>query len=170
MRLRPTEVMAPKIARIVSQKRPELASSVYPVIKQIRYQLWNGSSARALGGIRAALRATNAIGNAAESADRQYVRRFREHVKVLRTYLMKGRSELQNYRRAYRQCIRISSAAAESGMAHLVNQRMGKRQSMCWKSESTHFLLLVSCAIVDLRLEEIFRTCYPLFRVVATSD
>jgi len=41
-------------------------------------------------------------------------------------------------------------------MAHLVNQRMGKRQSMRWKSESAHFLLLVRCAILDNKLEEIF--------------
>jgi hypothetical protein len=52
-------------------------------------------------------------------------------------------------------------------MARLVNQRMGKRQSMRWKLESSHLLLLVRCAILDNQLEEIFRMWYPLFRVMA---
>ncbi len=36
------------------------------------------------------------------------------------------------------------SAPAESGMSHLVNQRMGKRQPMCWSLEGAHFLLGVT--------------------------
>jgi hypothetical protein len=170
MRLRPIETMAPKVAAIVARTQPDVASSLDPVIRRVRHQLWNGLSARALGGLRAALRATIAAGKTTESADRLYVRRFRKHVKALRTYLRKGRSGLQDYRRAHRQCIRIASAPAESGMAHLVNQRMGKRQSMRWKSESSHLLLLVRCAILDNKLEEIFRTWFPLFRVTPRSD
>jgi hypothetical protein len=167
MRLRPIEVMAPKVAEIVSQSRPDLASNIDPSIRGVRHQLWNGLSAQAFSQIRAALRAANVVGKTAELTDGQYVRRFRDHAKALHTYLRRGSSELQDYRRAHRQCIRISSAPAESGMAHLVNQRMGKRQSMRWKSESAHFLLLVRCAILDDRLEEIFRTWFPQFRATA---
>jgi hypothetical protein len=38
----------------------------------------------------------------------------------------------------YRNGLRISSAPAESGMSHVVNQRMGKRQPMCWTAEGAH--------------------------------
>jgi hypothetical protein len=37
-----------------------------------------------------------------------------------------------------RDGLRISSAPAESGMNHVVNQRMGKRQPMRWSLEEAH--------------------------------
>jgi hypothetical protein len=42
-------------------------------------------------------------------------------------------------------------------MSHLVNQRMGKRQPMCWSLEGAYFLLQVRCAVLDGRLETLFR-------------
>jgi hypothetical protein len=36
-------------------------------------------------------------------------------------------------------------------------QRMGKRQPMCWSLEGAHFLLQVRCAVLDGRLETLFR-------------
>jgi hypothetical protein len=56
---------------------------------------------------------------------------------------------LTNYARENHQGMRISSAPAESGMSHLVNQRMGKRQPMRWSSEGAHLLLQVRCAVLD---------------------
>jgi hypothetical protein len=38
-------------------------------------------------------------------------------------------------------------------MSHLVNQRMDKRQPMCWSSEGAHLLLQVRCAVLDQRLD-----------------
>jgi len=58
---------------------------------------------------------------------------------------------------------------AESTMAHLVNQRLGKRQSMRWSSEGAHYLFLVRCAILDHRLEDVFRTWYLRFRLPSTA-
>jgi hypothetical protein len=54
-------------------------------------------------------------------------------------------------------------APAESGMSHLVNQRMGERQPMCWTAEGAHLLLQVRCA-VHSTLESLFRERYPRFR------
>jgi len=50
---------------------------------------------------------------------------------------------------------------AESGMNHLVNARMAKRQPMRWSAEGAHLLLQVRCALLDDRLDELFREWYP---------
>jgi hypothetical protein len=49
-------------------------------------------------------------------------------------------------------------------MSHLVNQRMGKRQPMRWSSGGAHLLLQVRCAVLDNRLDTMFRERYPGFR------
>jgi hypothetical protein len=59
----------------------------------------------------------------------------------------------------------ISSALAESGMSHLVNQRMGKRRPMRWSAAGAHQLLQVRCAVLDCRLEAFFREWCPKFRL-----
>ena len=60
--------------------------------------------------------------------------------------------------------MRSSSALAESAMSHLVNQRMGKRQPMRWSSEGAYLLLQVWCAVLDQRLDGLFREWDPKFR------
>jgi hypothetical protein len=60
--------------------------------------------------------------------------------------------------------LRISRALAESAMSHLVNQRMGKRQPMRWSAEGAHLLLQVRCAVLDNRLEMLFREWLPFRR------
>jgi hypothetical protein len=82
----------------------------------------------------------------------------------LRDYLCRNWSGLTNYARENHQGMRISSAPAESAMSHLVNQRMGKRQPMRWSSEGAHLLLQVRCAVLDGRLDRLFREKYPQFR------
>jgi hypothetical protein len=53
-----------------------------------------------------------------------------------------------------------------SASGHIVNQRMGKRQPMRWSLEGAHFLLQVRCAVLDGRLEALFREWYPKFRLL----
>jgi hypothetical protein len=105
-----------------------------------------------------------------ESPDRPYVRRFRKHVRGVAHLLAERTLRAAGLPASASPVNCISSAPAESGMAHLVNQRMGKRQSMRRKSESSQLLLLVRCAILDNELEKIFRTWFPLFRIAASSD
>jgi hypothetical protein len=68
-----------------------------------------------------------------------------------------------DYAHGYRHGLRISSAPAESGMNHLVNQRIGKHQPVRWSEEGAHRLRQVRCAMVDGRLENLFREQYPMF-------
>ena len=49
-------------------------------------------------------------------------------------------------------------------MSHLVNQRMGKRQRMRWSCEGAHLLLQVRCAVLDKKLDSLFREWHPNFR------
>jgi len=65
---------------------------------------------------------------------------------------------------AYRHGLRISSAPAEPGMAHLVNQQMGKKQSMRWSAAGAHQLLQVRCAVLAGQLANFSREWFPGFR------
>ena len=90
--------------------------------------------------------------------------RFGEHLINLRDYLRSDWSGLRNYAEDRRNRLRISSALAESAMSHLVNQRMGKRQPMRWSATGAHFILQVRCAVLDNRLDRLFREWHPNFR------
>ncbi len=50
-------------------------------------------------------------------------------------------------------------------MSHVVNQRMGKLQPMCWTAEVAHLLLQGRCAVLDGKLDALFREWYPRFRL-----
>lgn len=95
--------------------------------------------------------------------------RFRKHLQDLLDYWVNNQASLTNYAHAYRNGLRISSAPAESGMSHIANQRMGKRQPMRWSIEGAHFLLQVRCAMLDDRLEALFCESYPTFRLLPFS-
>ena len=82
----------------------------------------------------------------------------------LRDYLCRNQVALRNYAQDRRNGLRISSVLAESAMSHLVNERMGKRQPMRWSAEGAHLLLQVRCAVLDNRLEMLFREWLPKFR------
>ena len=82
----------------------------------------------------------------------------------LRDYLRSNWNGLRNYGAERRQGRKISSALAESAMSHLVNQRMGKRQPMRWSAEGAHLLLQVRCAVLNKRLDSLFREWHPDFR------
>ena len=92
------------------------------------------------------------------------VKRFCRHLIDLRDYLLNIQKNLTNYGKARRDGLRISSAPAESGMNHLINQRMGKHQPMRWSADGAHLLLQVRGAVLDHRLEALFREWFPRFR------
>jgi hypothetical protein len=99
----------------------------------------------------------------------EHMQRFRKHLRDLRDYLVNNQTSLTNYAHAHRNGLRISSAPAESGMSHVINQRMGKRQPMCWTAEGAHLLLQVRCAVLDGRLDALFRERYPRFRLTSPA-
>jgi hypothetical protein len=94
-------------------------------------------------------------------ADGDRLRRFRRHLVGLSRYLRGNAPWLFDYGRAWRAGQRISTALAESTMNHLVNARMGKRQPMRWSADGAHLLLQVRCALLDDRLDDLFREWYP---------
>jgi hypothetical protein len=99
----------------------------------------------------------------------EHMQRIRNHLLDLRDYLVNNQTSFTNYAHAYRNGLRISSAPAESGMSHVINQRMGKRQPMCWTAEGAHLLLQVRCAVLDGRLDSLFRERYPRFRLTSPA-
>jgi len=169
MRLRHIEQMAPKVASVFWEVDSIIASTIEQKVPRIRHQMWNGKWQAAMHRMRDIYRGTRATAEYPQSADGDRVNRFRKHLLDLRDYLRNNWSGLTNYAHAYRHRLRISSAPAESGMSHVVNQRMGKRQPMCWSLEGAHFLLQVRCAVLDGRLETLFREWHPRFRLTPTA-
>src|SRR6202011_6035216 len=121
------------------------------------HQMWNGKWHAAMHRMRDIYRETREAAVRPHSTGSDRIDRFRKDLLDLRDYLRNNWTGLKNYAHAYRHRLRISSAPAESEMSHLVNQRMGKRQPMCCALEGALFLLQVRCAVLDGRLETLFR-------------
>ena len=142
----------------------ELKQLLTENVPRIPYQLWNGKRKAALERIEAVYWATKRLEGSGSIDDAERVRRFRQHMIDLRDYLRGNWNGLRNYAADTRQGRKISSAMAESAMSHLVNQRMGKCQPMRWSAEGAHLLLQVRCAVLNNRLDNLFREWHPDFR------
>jgi hypothetical protein len=169
MRLRPIEQMAPGIASIVGDADPVLTELLCVKIHRVRFQMWNGLWQAALDRLGAIYRGTKKFLSSLCNADADRMHRFRKHMLDLRDYLCRNQVAFRNYAQDRRKGLRISSALAESTMCHLVNERMGKRQPMRWSAEGAHLLLQVRCAVLDNRLETLFREWLPNFRLPTPS-
>ena len=164
MRLQPIEQMSSKIVKAAGDSDAELKQLLTEKVPRMRYQLWNGKREAALERIEAEYCATQRSEGSGSIDDAERVRRFRQHLIDLRDYLRSNWNGLQNYALETRQGRKISSAMAESAMSHLVNQRMGKRQPMRWSAAGAHLLLQVRCAVLNKRLDSLFREWHPEFR------
>lgn len=164
MRLWPLEQMGAKLATQIDDL--SVAQQLAEGLPRVRFKMWHGQWHAALGRLREIYKSTSLLGDAPSSESAERMKRFRQHIVDLRDYLLNNWSSLTAYSKARRDGLRISSAPAESGMNHLVNQRMGKRQPMRWSLEGAHLLLQVRCAMLDERLEALFREWYPKFRTV----
>src|SRR6266404_9931856 len=127
-------------------------------------EMWNGRWRGALHRLRNCYQGIRAIARTVTSLHAERVKRFRRHLIDLRNYLLSNQGNLTNYGKARRDGLRISSAPAESGMNHLINKRMGKSQPMRWSPDGAHLLIQVRCAVLDHRLEMLFREWFPRFR------
>ena len=158
MRLRPIEQMIDRVAALIPDA--ERRRAFQHDAPRLRWQLWHGRWRDAVRRTHQLSRPIRAAA-AASGADRDRLRRFVRHLVGLRRYLRGNADLLFHYAQTRRQGRRISTALAESGMNHLVNARMGKRQPMRWSAEGAHLLLQVRCALLDDRLDELFREWYP---------
>jgi hypothetical protein len=91
-------------------------------LPRVRFQMWNGQWARAIRRMHSIFISVGQISNQIAAACTERIQRFRTHLLDLRNYLVSNQNGLTNYAHAYRHGLRISSAPAESGMNHLVNQ------------------------------------------------
>ena len=79
-------------------------------------------------------------------------------------FVSNNRKNLIDYAKARQQRRRISSASAESGMNHVINRRMSKKQQMRWSMMGAHFLLQARVEMLEGRLVDHFRARFPHFR------
>jgi hypothetical protein len=168
MRLRAIEQMIAKTASLVEPLDSALSATIRNKLPRVRYQMWHGRWATAIHRMRDVFLGAGifavTLAQASQATIKERLERLRRHLIDLRDYLVSNQGALTNYSHAYRHGLRISSAPAESGMNHLVNQRMDKHQPMRWSAEGAHLLLQVRCAVFDRRLEALFREQYPMFR------
>jgi hypothetical protein len=162
--------LAPKIASALRQLDVGLAEFILEKMPRVRYQMWNGRWHAAVRRMHEIYQAAKTGLKLESAGDIERLQRFRRHLFELKEYLRNNWKNLTNYAHAYRHGLRISSAPAESGMSHLVNQRMGKRQSMRWSAEGAHQLLQARCAVLDCRLEAFFRELHPKFRLSPPAE
>ncbi|MDT5283606.1 MAG: hypothetical protein QOJ20_4801 [Mycobacterium sp.] len=159
MRLRPLEQMLGRVASLIpDQEQRRALQSDTP---RLRWQLWHGRGRDAMRRTEELSRLIRAAASTASDADGERLQRFRRHLVGLRRYLRGNAHLLFNYGQMHREGRRISTATAESGMNHLVNARMTKRQPMRWSAVGAHLLLQVRCALLDIRLDDLFREWYP---------
>jgi len=76
-------------------------------------------------------------------------------------YANKNRADIIDYNRARRDGRRISTAAAESVMNHVINRRMSKGQQMRWSIRGAQCLLQVRVALLDDQLQTHFHARFP---------
>ena len=125
----------------------------------------NGQSRPAMARKKAIYQAACAAVRRLGPASGEHLKRFRRHLLDPRHYLVNKQTSLTIYAHANRTGLRISRAPAESGMSHVINQRMGRRQPMCWPVEGAHLLLQVRRAVLDGRLASLFRERSARFRL-----
>jgi hypothetical protein len=164
MRLRAIEQMGPKTADLMTD--PATVTLLREKLPGLRYQMWHGQWEAASTRMRDMYQGVGRCLAMLNGADSDRATRFCQHLLDLRDYLINNQTSLICYAKARQEGMRISSAPAESNMAHVINQRMGKRQPMCWSPEGANLLLQVRCALLDGRLEALFREWHPQFRKV----
>lgn len=159
LRLRPIEQMLGRVTPLLPDAHQRrLFEREMP---RLRWQVWHGRGRDAIRRAGRWSRVIRTLGRTVSDAHRPRLQRFRRHLVGLRRYLRANVHLLFNNGETRRGGRRISTATAESSMNHLVNARMGKRRSMRWSADGAHLLLQVRCALLDDRLDELFRARYP---------
>jgi hypothetical protein len=169
LRPRPIEQMATKVAVALEDGAPDMAAFVRQSLPNVRHQMWNGQWRPAIARMRTIYQGTREAATRIGPAAGEHWQRFRRHLRDLRDCLVNNQTSLTNYAHAHRNGLRISGAPAESGMSHVINQRMGKREPMCWSAEGAHLLLQVRCAVLDGTWDALFRERYPRFRLISPA-
>lgn len=159
MRLRPIEQMVDRVAALIPDR--EQRRTLQHDTPRLRWQLWYGRGGDAMRRAQQLSRLIRPLASAASGAAGERLHRFRRHLVRLRRYLRNNADLLFSYGRTRREGRRISTATAESGMNHPINARMAKRQPMRWSADGAQSLLQVRCALLDNRLDDLFREWYP---------
>ena len=141
----------------MNDDEPNVVSFVRLKLPNVRHQMWNGRWHAAIARLKTIYQGTHDATKCLGTTAGEHLMRFRKHLLDPRDDLVNIQASLTHYAHAYRHGLRISSAPAESGMSHIVNQRMGKRQPMCWSLEGAHLLLQMRCAPTSGRHSQISR-------------
>jgi capsid protein len=85
----------------------------------------------------------------------------------VQAYLRANAASLVDYARRYLRGQRISTAVVESMVNRVIGRRMAKKQPMRWSRLGAHLLVQIRVAVLDGRLEQVFRHWYARCRPLA---
>ena len=149
---------------MTQSRRPAFMARSARIGNKVRDLLWRGRTDEALELTRTLIESLSTgapklapfYASAAETA--------RGAASRLLAFVRKNRADIVDYNRARRSGKRISTAAAESVMNHVINRRMSKGQQMRWSISGAQRLLQTRVAMLDDRLETHFYARFPHFR------
>jgi hypothetical protein len=138
----------------------DLADEAVHALERAKWRLWHGrwtGCRRKLAGLyrwtqRNHLRAIAGID------------RLQRHVSELLGYLERNQDMPVHYAARRRHGAPISTAFVESAVNEIVAKRMNKKQQMRWNRTTVQPFLDVRTAVLNDRLADAFRHCYPGFR------
>lgn len=124
------------------------------LVRNLRWRLWHGQTARAFDAIEALFRFGMhvrglTIGRTCEAAFTAIARTME-----LRTYLEYNRAALVDYGKRRRNGKPVSTFRAEGLVNDIANARMGKKRRMRWSPQGAHRVATVRAAVLDGRLGE----------------
>jgi hypothetical protein len=123
MRLRHIEQMTPKTAVLMEDSETECWVRKHAM--RLRWLVWHGRAMEVLPLLTRLSREAKIAMRSSGVAAHERLGRFRRHAVELRRYLRNNSRGLINYGCVWRNGQRISTAPAESGMGHLIKERMG---------------------------------------------
>ena len=123
-------------------------------VKNLRWRIWHGQTARALDAVEALFKfgmhvRRQTVGRTNEAAFSAVARTME-----LQTYLHYNRAALVDYDLRRRRGKAVSTSRAEGLVNDIANARMGKKRRMRWSPQGAHRVATVRAAVLDGRLGE----------------
>lgn len=145
-------------------RRPAFMAASAGSATKIRDHLWRGRTEEAIELTRDLIESLQAGAPTLPPFYATVAEAARGAATRLLEYVKQNRADIVDYNQARRNGQRISTAAAESVMNHVINRRMSKGQQMRWSISGAQRLLQTRVALLDDRLVTHFHAQFPHFR------
>jgi len=144
----------------------EAGAKIQETIERLKWYLWHGNVCEALHEIQDLEWCAEDL----ESTTYPKVRKLKQAVRELQTYVENNGQLIPNYGERWRHGEAISTAFVESSVNAVVNKRFRKKQQMQWSKRGAHLLLQTRTRVLNGELRSRFQEWYPNFTVETPDD